>query len=259
MADNVEVQPKKGLPALAWIGIGCGVLVVLVVIVVVVLTVGGLIMAKKIKDVAGDLDFEGNPAMAAARVIVRMNPELEEVSVDEDAGTITVRHTETGETVTISIEDLQEGRISFSTEEGEVTIEASGKPEEGTIKVRSGDETWTLKTGVETVGEIAEWVPVYPGATPENQHSVTLDGKVNGGFQLTSSDGVKPLVEFYRNQLTELGFDVRVNEFSAGEGESGGVVYGQHEATGRGLTAMIRLEEDGSTRVAVSYQHGGDS
>jgi len=252
MAESVEGQQKKRLPVLAWVGIGCGVLLVLVALV---LTVSGLFVAKKIKDVAGDLDFEGNPTMAAARIIVRMNPELEEVAVDEDAGTITVRHTETGETVTVSIEDLQDGRISFKTDEGEVSIEASGDPEEGTLKVKSGDETWTLKTGVETVGEIADWVPVYPGATPENPHSVTSEGKMNGGFQFNSTDSVDQLVEFYRSRLTEMGFEVRVNEFSAGEGESGGVVYGQHESSGRSMTVMVR-QEDGATTVAVSYTEG---
>ena len=49
------------------------------VIVSVVLIVVGLFAAKKLKDVAGDLDFEGNPELAAARMVVRLNPELEEV------------------------------------------------------------------------------------------------------------------------------------------------------------------------------------
>jgi hypothetical protein len=251
MEQAAETQPKKGLPTLAWIGIGCGVLVV---IVAIALTVSGLFVAKKIKDVAGDLDFEGNPAMVAARVIVRMNPELEEVSVDEEAGTITVRHTETGETVTLSIEDLQEGRISFETDEGEVTIEASGEPEEGTLKVKSGDDTWTLRTGMETTGDVPDWVPVYPELTPENPHSVTTDEGLNGGFQLETGDGVDQVVAFYRHQLSGADFETRVNEFSGGDGESGAVVYGEKESAGRSVTIMVRQDEEGATRIAVSYQ-----
>ena len=67
MTETVDAQQKQGLPTLAWVAIGCGVLVV---IMVLVLTVSGLFMAKKIKDVAGDLDFEDDPAMSAARLIV---------------------------------------------------------------------------------------------------------------------------------------------------------------------------------------------
>ena len=250
MTETTNPQQKKGLPTLAWVAIGCGVIVV---IMVLVLTVGGLFMAKKIKDVAGDLDFEDNPAMSAARLIVRMNPELEEVAVDEEAGTITVRHTDTGETVTVDIEDLKDGKISFTTDEGEVTIEASGDPEEGTLKVSSGDETWTLKTGVETSAEVPDWVPVFPDTTTESTHSMNSDGRLSGGFQLQADDDVDTVVEFYRSRLDAMGFDVRVDRFSS-EGDSGGVVHGQEEASGRGVTAMIRSNEDGSTRVAVSYQ-----
>ncbi len=250
MTDNVETQQKQGLPTLAWVAIGCGVIVVMMVLV---LTVSGLFMAKKIKDVAGDLDFEDDPAMSAARLIVRMNPELEEVAVDSEAGTITVRHTDTGETVTVDIEELQDGKISFTTDEGAVTIEASGDPEEGTLKVSSGDETWTLKTGVETSAEAPDWAPVFPGTKAESTHSMNSDGGMSGGFQLQSDENVESIVEFYRSRLDATGFEVRVDRFSS-DGESGGVVHGRNEALGRGVTVMVHSEEDGSTRVAVSYQ-----
>ena len=250
MTETVDAQQKQGRPTLAWVAIGCGVLVV---IMVLVLTVSGLFMAKKIKDVAGDLDFEDDPAMSAARLIVRMNPELEEVAVDTEAGTITVRHTDTGETVTVDIDDLQDGKISFTTDEGAVTIEASGDPEEGTLKVSSGDETWTLKTGVETDAEVPDWVPVFPDTETESTHSMTSDGRMSGGFQIQSGEDVGTIVEFYRSRLDALGFDVRVDRFSS-DGENGGVVHAQEEGSGRSVTVMIRSEEDGSTGVAVSYQ-----
>ena len=50
---------KKGLPPLAWVGIGCGALVV---IALIVFAVGSWLVAKKVRDVAGE--FEANPAMA---------------------------------------------------------------------------------------------------------------------------------------------------------------------------------------------------
>ena len=250
MTETVDAQQKQGLPTLAWVAIGCGVLVV---IMVLVLTVSGLFMAKKIKDVAGDLDFEDDPAMSAARLIVRMNPELEEVEVDSEAGTITVRHTDTGETVTVDIDDLQDGKISFTTDEGVVTIEASGDPEEGTLKVNSGDETWTLKTGVETHGEVPDWVPVFPDTETTSTHSMTSDGRMSGGFQLQSDEDVDTLLDFYHSRLDALGFDVRIDRFSS-EGEDGGVVHAQKKDSGRSVTVMVRSDDDGSTRAAVSYQ-----
>lgn len=248
-----EAPRTKGLSTLAWIGIGCGTLVVIIAVVMVVL---GLFAAKKIQDVAGDLDFEGNPEMAAARLLVRMNPEVEEVAADEEAGTLTIRHKPSGETVTVSIEDLKSGRFTFTTDEGKVTIGAEGSIEDGTISVTKGDETWKLKTGVETTGELPSWVPVVFGAEPESPHVVQSDGRISGGFQLAPSEPVAAVVEAYRSELEAAGFEVRVNDFSDGDAVEGAVVNGTDAAGGRAVTAMIRRDDDGSTRVIVSFQEG---
>jgi len=251
-AMTEETAPKKkGLSTLAWIGIGCGVLVVIVAAVMVVAT---LFVVKKAKDVAGD--FKDNPEMAAARLIVKVNPEIEEVSSDEEAGTITVRHKKTGEIVTVSIQDLKEGRITFTTDEGEVSVKAEGDAEQGTLSVSRGDETWKLKTGVDTAGELPGWVPVLPDAEVSNTHVVDGEGRVSGGFQLNSGESVDGAVEFYRSKLESGGFEVRVNTFSLGKDDSGAVVTGSQGDGQRSVTAMIRTEE-GATRVVVSYQEGG--
>jgi hypothetical protein len=246
------IPKKKGLSTLAWIGIGCGALVVIVAVAMVVI---GLFVVKKAKDVAGD--FKDNPEMAAARLIVKVNPELEEVSADEEAGTITVRHTKTGEIVTVSLQDLKEGRIKFTTDEGEVSVEATGDAEQGTLNVSRGDETWKLKTGVDTTAEIPEWVPVAPGAEVESPHVVESEGKLSGGFQLRSPESVDATAEFYRARLETDGFEVRVNSFAIGEGDSGAVVTGSKDEGQRSVTAMIRTDE-GATRVVVSYQEGAE-
>jgi hypothetical protein len=251
-AMTEETAPKKkGLSTLAWIGIGCGALVVIVAAALVVV---GLIAAKKIKDVAGD--FKDNPEMAAARLIVKVNPELEEVSADEQAGTITVRHKKTGEVVTVNIQDLKEGRIKFTTDEGDVSLEASGEGEEGTFSVTRGDETWKMRTGVDTVGDIPAWVPVLPGSEAENPHVVESEGTTSGGFQLRSSESVEAATAFYRERLEADGFAVSVNTFSMGEADSGAVVTASKGDGKHNVTAMIRTEE-GATRIVVSYQEGG--
>jgi hypothetical protein len=251
-AMTEETTPKKkGLSTLAWIGIGCGVLVVIMAAVLIVI---GLFVVKKAKDVAGD--FKDNPELAAARLLVKLNPELEEVSADGEAGTITVRHTKTGEIVTVSIQDLKEGRIKFTTDEGEVSVEANGDAEQGTLSVSRGDETWKLKTGVDTSAEIPGWVPVAPGAEVESPHVFESEGKVSGGFQLRSTESVDATAEFYRSRLKADGFEVSVNSFAIGEGDSGAVVTGSKADGQRSVTAMIRTD-DGATRVVVSYQEGG--
>ena len=85
MSNGEQAPAKKGLPVWAWIGIGCGALMILVLVVVMV---GGFFVARKVKDVAADL--EQNPARTIARGIIMANPELEEVSTDEENGTMTI-------------------------------------------------------------------------------------------------------------------------------------------------------------------------
>ena len=119
MSNGEQAPAKKGLPVWAWIGIGCGALMILVLVV----ATGRIVAADKVKDVAADL--EQNPARTIARGIIMANPELEEVSADDEAGTITIRNTKTGEIITVNYDDIAEGKLSFSTDKGEITVDAS--------------------------------------------------------------------------------------------------------------------------------------
>jgi hypothetical protein len=250
MENGTEAPQKKGLGTLAWIGIGCGVLVV---VIVVALAVGGLFLAKKAKDVVEDLDFEGNPGLAAARMVVRLSPELEEVGVDEEDGTITIRNTKTGEQVTVDFEEVKDGRIRWSTGEGEVTIDASGD-EEGTVVSVTDDKGKTVKltAGAEASGELPDWLPLYPGTEPQGRHAMTGDEGIRGAFQLETDDPVSEVVEFYRSSLSEEGLSVNTNVFSGDAGEQGGLVTGSNDAEGRSVTVMVGTE-DGRRTISVTY------
>ena len=48
------------------------------------------------------------------------------VSSDEDAGTMTIRDLTTGEVYTLSYRDIQEGKLSVTSEDGEVVSIAAG-------------------------------------------------------------------------------------------------------------------------------------
>ena len=103
-------EPKKGLSPLAWIGIGCGGLLLIGILVV---SVGGYFAAKTVSDFVGD-----NPAADAAEAIVRINPELELVESDREAGTITIREKSTGKEVTVNYSQLERGELVFGDGEG---------------------------------------------------------------------------------------------------------------------------------------------
>ncbi|MFV2072836.1 MAG: hypothetical protein ACC742_09320, partial [Thermoanaerobaculales bacterium] len=252
MADEQQAPAKKGLPTIAWIGIGCGALIVLMV---VAFAVGSFFLVKKGKEFAAD--FEDNPGMAAARMVVKFNPELEEVSADEENGTITVRNTKTGEEITVNFDDIKEGRFSFSSDGREVTVNAGEVGESGTITVTDDKGTFVLSKGDILSEALPSWVPVYPESEPGNRRVMRTDDVVTGGFEVTTSASVDEVVEFYRSALEGDGFVVNVNTFSGDDGK-GGMVNARDDAGGRTVMVIIGTEE-GSTSANVSYSRESGS
>jgi uncharacterized protein YneF (UPF0154 family) len=246
MSNGGQAPAKKGIPVWAWIGIGCAAMVILVLIVVMV---GGFFVARKVQDVAAD--FEANPAMATAKMIVKLNPELEEVSTDEDAGTITVRNTKTGEVITVNFEDIEDGKFSFTTDDGEISIDAS-EMDEGSLKVTNEEGEVVLSTGGAVSEDIPSWVPIYAGGEPTSRHTMKTEQEQTGGFEVETSASVKEVLDFYQGALKDDGYEVSVNTFSQDNSE-GGMVNGSHGEKGRNVVVIINSEDGGPTKVVVSY------
>ncbi len=243
-------QQKKGLPVLAWVGIGCGVILLLVV---VVLVAGGMFMAHKIKQAGLDPElWEKQPALAASKLVTAFNPDLEVVEVDEDGGTITIRNKETGEVVTLDLDDVKRGEISFKDETTgkEVRIQTSGGDEEGTVTVtdESGTEVMTLGEGASV--DLPPWVPVYPGTTATGRFASSSGGTTTVSVGLETTDPVEKVVEFYKARLREEGFETSVTTFAGDDGK-GGIVTGRDESADRSIQVMIGAE-DGTTSISLT-------
>jgi hypothetical protein len=250
MSNGEQAPAKKGLPIWAWVGIGCGGLLILVLIVVMA---AGFFVANKVKDVAAD--FEDNPAMATARMIVKLNPELEEVSTDEEAGTITVRNKKTGEEITVNFEDIEDGKLSFTTDEGEVKVDASQLDESGSMTVTSEDGSVVFATGKPSAKDLPSWVPMYPGTEPSSRHSMRTETTLSGGFEITTDDAVADVLEFYRSELESAGYEISVNTYTQDDTE-GGMVNGNNEAEQRSVVVILSREAGENTKAVVSFNQG---
>lgn len=104
--ETPGTPPKKGLPVIAWVGIGCGGLVILGVIVIVIL---GVIFGRMAGDVVAEMGK--NPAKATVMIMAKVDSDIEIVSSDDAAKTVTVKMKSTGETVTLSMDDIENGRF----------------------------------------------------------------------------------------------------------------------------------------------------
>jgi len=247
MSNGEQAPAKKGMPTWAWIGIGCAALVIVVLVVVMI---GGFFVARKVQDVAAD--FEENPALATARMIVKLNPEFEEVSTDEEAGTMTIRNKRTGEEITVNFEDIEEGRFSFTTDEGEMTIDTSEMKESGSVRVTDDEGAVVFSTGGAVSEDLPSWVPVYPGSEPTGRHSMRTETEQTGGFELETSDSVKEALEYYKAALEGEGYEVTMNTFAQDDSE-GGMVNATHDEKGRNVVAIFASEGGGPTKITVSY------
>ncbi len=237
-------EKKKGLPPLAWVGIGCGALLVIALIVFVA---GSMFVAKKVRDVAGD--FEDNPAMAAATMMVRLNPELELVESDQEAGTLTVRNKKTGEEMTFNLDDIEQGRLSVLTGEGEESSITFGQGEEGVeITTEEGGKTSRLQLGTGS-DDVPDWVPVYPGSQPAGTYLATTAEGTNGLFSVTTGDAPEEVLDWYAGELEELGLTVERTTFATPVNR-GGTLAGRRE--GREVTVTVVSQDEG-TQAQVMF------
>lgn len=242
------VPPKKGLSPLAWVGIGCGVIVVLGVIALVA---GGWWVKNKATQYADK--FEKNPTLAAAEVAVRMNPELELVKVDDDKGTLTIRNKKTGEEITMNAEDVKEGKVTFKTKDGTTTFDASGSGENGSVKVTGPNgQVATFGGGAGAPQNLPSWLPTYPGGTVQGSFDSTSGNERTAAFSVTTTDPADKVLSFYEEKLKGAGLKVDRTNFDT-NGMKGGVINGTGENPVRQVGVTVGTQDDGSTSAAVTF------
>ena len=241
-----QATKKKGLGPLAWVAIGCGALIV---IAFVIMSAGLWFGGKMVKNVVEDL--EENPGKTIAKGIVMANPELELVETDDDEGTITVRVKETGEIATFDYSEIQEGKLSFESSEGTMTFDASGD-EEGAIFTMETEEG-TAKLGA---GELADWLPMYPGAGEvEVAFTQQMGETATGAFGFETDDSPQEVLAFYTAALEDDGFAVTENT-SSREGEIQSATLVARDDSSKRHMQVTLLPEGDTTRVSVSYGSG---
>ncbi len=97
MDSNIPPSQKKGLGALAWVGIGCGGLVVLGIIAFAVFA---MFLAPKMKKFADEMGT--NPTRAAASLMVSVSAGQIEMAAEDDANKrYTVKNKQNGKLTTV--------------------------------------------------------------------------------------------------------------------------------------------------------------
>lgn len=200
-------------------GIGCGGLLLLAII-------AGAVIFSKIK---GKIDeFAQNPEKAAAEMVVSMNPDLEMISQDEESGEMTIR-TKDGKEMTLSYQDIAEGRITMTDSEGNMT-----------------------RFGSADLSQVPEWVPQAPELTDgvSTFHS-EVDGKINGQFSGKTPESAEDLKTFYEGAASDLGLSSSSSKSVNANGIN--VVTLSFSGGGRSITVVITEQTGKATQVNTNY------
>ena len=101
----MQTGPKKTSP-IVWIVVG---IVGFFVLVGLVITIGVGLFVHKVKQ---------NPALAMAKLLTAANPDVEVLSADEGRNSVKFRDKKTGETFSVNLDDIKNGRIDLQGAEG---------------------------------------------------------------------------------------------------------------------------------------------
>lgn len=151
--------PKKGLPPLAWVGIGCGALL-LIGLVAVGLSIGWVV--RKVDEVQQDMATA--PRQDAATAVDEVLPGIEIVNHDDLAGTVTFRQAGQVEDSTLSLDDFLAGKFTIVRPDGSEVPAGSGFP------------------------DVPAWVPRYPRVREQGGVFVDTDPSGTEGVILFSTD-----------------------------------------------------------------------
>jgi hypothetical protein len=174
---------RKGLPPLAWAGIGCGSLALLAAIAGALLV--GTCAKKSIKVVS---QLSANPGKAAAENMVAHHPDLSQVAMDDAAGQMTLRLKDSGETIALNYAEIAQGKIPF-------------KDAAGTL----------LPPGPGDLSKIPTWVPRYPGTTDDHAVFHTDDpSRTLGIISARTTDSSEDISKFFENEATKLSLNFPV-------------------------------------------------
>lgn len=263
-APGASLQPPAppqtggGSKVLLWI---LGIFVGFVLFVMVSCAAIGFYIAHKAKQ------YGNNPVYAVTRMAVAANRDLELISSDDSAGTMTIRDRRTGKVGTLKFDPVRKTMVAVDqdgksasfrfdpnkqalvvTNEDGRTATISAEAQGDHLEVKSDDGTVKLDTNAD---QTPNSIPAYPGAAPQNNLSAN-DGKNAGGaYVFFTKDPVDKVLTYYSDTLKSSGYKIS-SATSNSNGKAGGMVSAASEGDKRTVLVTASDESEG-TKVSVTY------
>ncbi len=183
-------------------------------------------------DANGGGQAAGNPVQALTGMARTMRPDLEVASVDGTKQTITLKD-QAGALWTFKLDPQTKTLVPL----------LAAPPEEAANQQPPPPE--------QPAATLAEWMPIYPGTSPEIVSSaLTREGDKQVIATFKSDDKPSAIVQFYQTKLQESGFKIE----AASSGEPGGTIQSHDAAKKRMLILNVDARETGTTSRLVTVE-----
>lgn len=230
---------------LAWILVGCGGLVLL----------GGIAFGvflfwagKKVKTLAEDA--EKDPGLLLAKTIGATNPEIE--FVGKEGEMYTFRNEKTGEEISISLDDLKQGKISVTSAEGTSELSFSEENGQAEFKMETPDGSYTSSSG--DLSQLPEWMSMPEGAEVMSHIHQNTEAQTGGMLTLRLTGDLDSAAAYYRQFMAEQGFELAESSFSSGDQHTLHL-QGKNETLRRSLNVTLSSGESVQANLLYSEEH----
>jgi hypothetical protein len=239
-------QKSSGAKIFLWVA---GIVVGLLLISFASCAVIGFYAMHKMKGAGFDSELmKKNPGLATAKMAVALNPDVEIVSSDDNAGTIVVRDKKDGKVVTMKF-DPQKKSMVIIDENGKTTsVTTTGEGANTSMEMKTPEGTMKIGSGSD---KAPDWVPVYPGSSPQSTFSSSNGTEQTGSYTFVTKDPADQIISFFGQSLRSAGFTVS-NMTSNSDGKIGGMVSGEDKVNKRSVAVSLGTEDDG-THVSVTF------
>ena len=199
----------------------------------ILVAIVGLFVLGFIGLVGTGLFIARNPGLVIGKLVTAANPDAEIVSTDNGAKTITIRNRKTGEEVTMSFDDVKNGRLRMTGigKHGEI----------GNIEIGAG------------AGKTPSWVPTYPGARAQGNFTAQGDdntGRGAGGIvTFESSDSPDKVTAYYKDKIGAMGMKI-ITTFDSPDG---GMLTAHDDDEKRTLQITVGKGSAGGSTIGLTY------
>jgi len=190
-------------------------------------------------------DMEDRPTFAAAKLLVALNSEVELVDADEATQRITVREKSSGKTISITLDELKNGKISFSDQDGkESTLSIEGSEKEGTFSLKTDDGTgsFSIKSGSDVA--LPSWIPMPEGEITSTSF-VASQGTESYVMQLTSTLSADAFADWFTKTAGQQGLEMK-NRTIADSGSEKAIILQAESKDGKKSLSVMGSQKSGS-------------